>query len=67
MAQPTQLLVPRATTGVPSSNAKAGTRQWNSLGASPPTPLTLREFGPDLLPHLSSDSFLHTWAADPSP
>lgn len=67
VAQPAQLLVPAATTRAPSSNAKVGTRQGNSLGASPPTPLTQREFGPDLLPHLSAHPSLHTWAANPSP
>lgn len=59
VAQPTQLLMPRARTSIPSPNAKAGTRQWNSLGAFPPTPP--RGFGSDLLPHLSADPSLHTW------
>lgn len=59
VAPPTQLLMPRA----PSPNAKVGTHQWNSLGAFPPTPWTLREFGSDLLPHLSGDPSLHTWGA----
>lgn len=63
VAQPTQLLMPRATTRVPFSNTMVGTRQWNSLGASPPTPLTPREFGPDLKPHLGGDPSLHTWRA----
>lgn len=57
--------MPRARTRAPSPSAKAGTRPWNSLGASPPIPLTPREFGPNLLPHLCADPSLHTWDSSP--
>lgn len=36
VAQPTQLLMPRARTRGSSPSAKVGTHQWSSLDGSPP-------------------------------